>query len=283
MTGYAFAKYHGLGNDFILLNGLDHTEPPITSHTAIAWCERRVGIGADGVITLLPSRQAACRMHMFNADGSEAPMCGNGLRCLVTFARDEGLITQDAYTVETSAGLLHVQFVESAEPAAPDIAVQMGQPRLLARETPTTLAPDDQTVIEAQMVVGGKTWTVTAMNMGNPQCVLFLPQLDGIDIHTLGPAFERHPAFPLWTNVMFTQVLSSKQLRVIPWERGAGATLACGTGACAAAVAGALTGRTERAVQVTLPGGALRVHWDETTGQVIMTGPARRVFAGRIE
>jgi diaminopimelate epimerase len=219
-------------------------------------------------------------MQLFNADGSEASMCGNGLRCLGLFVRDEGPITAEAYAVETPAGLMEVQLVTDPLGQVVEIAAQIGQPRLLARDVPTTLVPGDQCALEASIEVADRPWTVTAMTMGASHCVVFLPTLDGLDVHGLGPAFECHPAFPQRTNVMFTQVLNPHHLRVIPWERGVGATLACGTGACAAVVAGALTGRSGREASVTLPGGVLRVRWDENSQQVTMTGPATRVFSG---
>lgn len=283
MKRQPFAKYHGLGNDFVLINALQEPAPGVDGQTAAAWCDRHFGIGADGVILLLPSQQAACRMQLFNTDGSLASSCGNGLRCLALFARDEGIISASSYSVETPAGIVGVQLDIGPHGQVGAIAVHMGQPRLRARDVPTRLAPPDQDVVETPITAGQQAWTVTAMRMGASHCVLFLPALDAIDVHVLGPAFECHPAFPQRINVMFAQVIDHDHLRVIPWERGVGATLACGSGACAASVAGALTGRTGRQVDVTMPGGTLHVCWDKASGQVTLAGPARRVFAGYIE
>lgn len=282
MHSYSFAKYHGLGNDFILVNCLNDPHPAIDGPMASAWCNRHTGIGADGIILLLPSERAACRMQILNSDGSEAPMCGNGLRCLVMFARDEKIVTADEYSVETLAGTLAVRVESDATGCAVGVRVQMGRPYLLAREVPTTLVPGDQRAIEVPLMVGDKTWQVTAVNTGNPQCVVFTPDVAAIDVHTLGPLIEKQPAFPRGVNVMFAQIVNRTQLLVRPWERGVGATLACGTGACAALVAGVLGGHTERRAQVILPGGALRIEWDEQTDQVMMAGPAVRVFVGCI-
>ncbi len=284
---YSFAKYHGLGNDFILLDGLSRSLPAMERQTVMAWCDRHLGIGADGVIVVRPSRRAACRMQIFNADGTEAPMCGNGLRCLAMFVWDEALLSETHYTVETLAGLLPVKLERDALGQVTGVTVHMGQPRLSAGEVPMVLTPDDQSLgrltrpVQVPVAVNGRIWEVTAVNTGAPQCVVFVPDVDALDICTLGPALEHHPAFPQGVNVMLTQVIHRSQVRVRPWERGVGATLACGTGACAVVVAGVLTGQTERQVQVLLPGGALHIQWEEDTGQMVMTGPATRVFTGQ--
>ncbi len=274
-----FAKYHGLGNDFILVNGL-HAPVTLNAQEAIRLCDRHFGIGADGVILALPSVKADCRMQLFNSDGSEAEMCGNGLRCLAQFVWDEGLIRKTEMTVETLAGLKRPYLHVEGEHVV-DISVDMGRPLLLARDVPTTLALPEAKAIDVPLDVDGVTWRVTALNTGVPHCVVWVSDVEAADWRALGPRIEHHPAFPCKTNVMFVQVLARDHLRVRPWERGAGATLACGTGACAAAVAAAITDRAERDVQVALPGGALRVRWDEKTEEMIMTGPAERVFVGQ--
>jgi diaminopimelate epimerase len=274
-----FSKYHGLGNDFILVNGLGTPAPDIDPQEAIRLCDRHFGIGADGVILALPSPNADCRMQLINSDGSEAEMCGNGLRCLARFVWDEGLIRKTELVVETLAGLkrvrLHVDGVDVIE-----IAVGMGKPFLLARDVPTTLVEPDARAIDVPLEIDGATFHVTALNTGVPHCIVFVPDVESVDWRSLGPRIEHHPAFPRKTNVMFTQVVARDHVRVRPWERGAGATLACGTGACAAAVAAAITGRAERDMAVTLPGGTLRIQWDATSDEMIMTGPAERVFVG---
>lgn len=273
-----FVKYHGAGNDFILVDGLS-SQAAISPTRAIQLCDRHFGIGADGVILALPSKIADCRMQLYNSDGSEAEMCGNGLRCLARFVWDEGLIRKTELTVETPAGLrrarLGMQGLRVTE-----ISVEMGAPLLLASDVPTTLAAPSASAVEAPLVVDGTLWRVTALNTGVAHCIIFVADTEAIDWRTIGPRIVVHPAFPQKTNVMFTQVVAQDHLFVRPWERGAGPTLACGTGACAAAVAAVLTGRTERDVQVTLPGGALRIQWDAGGNGITMTGPAERVFVG---
>jgi diaminopimelate epimerase len=273
-----FSKYHGLGNDFILVNGLGASAPDISPQEAIRLCDRHFGIGADGVILALPSLNADCRMQLINADGSEAEMCGNGLRCLARFVWDEGLIRKTEMVVETLAGLKRSRLRVEGEHVI-EIAVGMGKPFLLARDVPTTLVGPDARAMDVPLEIDGATFHVTALNTGVPHCIVFVPDVESVDWRCLGPRIEHHLAFPHKTNVMFTQVISREHLRVRPWERGAGATLACGTGACAAAVAAAVTGRAERAVAVTLPGGTLRIQWN-ADDEVIMTGPAERVFVG---
>ena len=274
-----FVKYHGLGNDFILVDGLGAPAPDISPQVAVCLCDRHFGIGADGVILVLPSPDADCRMQLINSDGSEAEMCGNGLRCLARFVWDEGLIRNTEIAVETLAGLKRARLRVEGE-CVTEIAVEMGKPLLLAREVPTTLVAPDERALNLPLEINGATFRVTALNTGVPHCVVFVPDVESVDWRSLGPRIEHHPAFPRKTNVMFTQVVARDHLRVCPWERGAGATLACGTGACAATVAAAVTGRAERDVAVTLPGGTLRIQWDATSGEMIMTGPAERVFVG---
>ncbi len=273
-----FSKYHGLGNDFILVNGLGTPAPDISPQEAICLCDRHFSIGADGVISVLPSTRADCRMRLINSDGSEAEMCGNGLRCLAQFVWDEGLIRKTEMTVETLAGLKHPRLCVEGDRAV-EISVEMGKPLWLANDVPTTLVAPGARAIDAPLEVEGVTWAVTVVNTGVPHCVVFVPDVEAVDWRSLGPRIEHHPAFPHKTNVMFTQVVARDHLRVRPWERGAGATLACGTGACAVAVAAAISGRAGRDVAVTLPGGTLRIQWD-ADDEMIMTGPAERVFVG---
>jgi diaminopimelate epimerase len=275
-----FAKYHGLGNDFILMNGLN-APVEMSAQTAIRLCNRHFGIGADGVILALPSTIADCRMQLYNSDGSVAEMCGNGLRCLAQFVWDEQLIRTADMTVETLAGLRHPRLRVNGERVV-EISVEMGKPLLLARDAPTTLVGPDDRAIDVPLELEGATWRVTVLNTGVPHCVIFASDVEAVDWRALGPRIVQHPAFPRKTNVMFTEVVARDHLRVRPWERGAGATLACGTGACAAAVAAALTGRAERNVQITLPGGALRIEWNTESDELTMTGPVERVFVGQV-
>jgi diaminopimelate epimerase len=275
-----FVKYHGAGNDFILVDGLS-AQAAIRPAQAIQLCDRHFGIGADGVILALPSKIADCRMQLYNSDGSEAEMCGNGLRCLVRFAWDEGLIRKTELTVETLAGLRRARLAVHG-PRVIEISVEMGSPLLLASDVPTTLAAPTASAVEAPLVMDDTLWHVTALNTGVPHCVIFVEDAEATNWRTIGPRIAAHPAFPQKTNVMFTQLVAQDHLYVRPWERGAGPTLACGTGACAAAIAAVLTGRAGRDVQVTLPGGTLRIQWDAGSNQIIMTGPAERVFVGEL-
>jgi diaminopimelate epimerase len=276
----SFHKYQGLGNDFILVDNRHQPQPCLTPEEAVALCNRRFGVGADGVIFLLPGQEGAdFSMRLFNSDGSEAEMCGNGIRCLARFLQDLGIPGQDgAYQIHTLAGRIVPQ-------VRPDglVTVDMGIPRLLAGQIPTTLAKPEEKVVRQPLQVGGREWAVTAVSMGNPHCVVFLEEggsLEELDLERVGPLFEHHPAFPERTNTEFAQVLGPNYLRLRVWERGAGATLACGTGACAALVAAVLEERAEPQATVELPGGNLEIRWDLDTQHVWMTGPALPVFRG---
>jgi len=277
-----FAKYQGLGNDFILVDGLGTPAPNIRLQEVVHLCNRHFGIGADGVILALSSPDADCRMQLINSDGTEAEMCGNGLRCLARFVWDEGLIRKTDMVVETLAGLKCVRLHVEGERVI-EIDVRMGKPLLLARDVPTTLVAPDARAIDVPLEVDGATFHVTALNTGVPHCVVLVPDVDAVDWRSIGSRIEHHAAFPRKTNVMFVQVISRDHLRVQPWERGAGPTLACGTGACAAAVAAVVTGRAEHDVSVTLPGGTLRIQWDAVNDEMIMIGPAERVFVGQVK
>ncbi|MFQ3679677.1 MAG: diaminopimelate epimerase [Pseudanabaenaceae cyanobacterium] len=271
--GMDFVKYHGLGNDFVLIDNRDRPDLAIPPAAVPAWCDRHRGIGADGVL-FLGQRDGFYQMRLINADGSEAEMCGNGVRCLAKFMQELGIPPEgNRYRVQTGAGLREL-FLE------PDgqITVDMGAPRLPAAEIPTTLVAPEERAIAVPLTVAAREWSVTAVSMGNPHAVVFVADVEAIDLATIGPQFETHPAFPQRVNTEFVQVLARDRLRVRVWERGAGATQACGTGACATVVAAVLTDRAERECTVELPGGDLRIRWDEPT--VWMTGPAVRVFAG---
>ncbi len=276
----AFHKYQGLGNDFILVDNRHQPQPCLTPEEAAALCNRRFGVGADGVIFLLPGQEGAdFSMRLFNSDGSEAEMCGNGIRCLARFLQDLGIPSRDgAYQIHTLAG----RIVPRVRPDGL-VTVDMGIPRLLAGQIPTTLARPEERVMRQPLQVAGREWRVTAVSMGNPHCVVFLEEegsLEELELEKVGPLFEHHPAFPERTNTEFVQVLSPSYLRLRVWERGAGATLACGTGACAALVAAVLEEQAEPQATVELPGGHLEVRWDLDTQHVWMTGPALPVFSG---
>ncbi len=275
-----FTKYHGLGNDFILIDNRTAKTPKITPEQAVKLCDRHFGIGADGVIFALPGeKDTDYTMRIFNSDGSEPEMCGNGIRCLAAFLADlEGISrTKDAYRIHTLAGVITPQLTPDGQ-----IKVDMGLPRLLAGEIPTTLAAADAKVINQPLEVAGQTWEVTCVSMGNPHCITFVDDVAAIALETIGPKFEHHPAFPQRTNTEFIQVVSRDYLKMRVWERGAGITLACGTGACASLVAAVLTDRSDRTATVELPGGCLEIEWSEVDQRIYMTGPADRVFTGKL-
>ncbi|MBV8888029.1 MAG: diaminopimelate epimerase [Chroococcidiopsidaceae cyanobacterium CP_BM_RX_35] len=272
-----FTKYHGLGNDFILIDNRESEEPVITPAQAVKLCDRHFGIGADGVIFALPGQQGAdYTMRIFNADGSEPEMCGNGIRCLARFLADlEGKSSQVVqYRIHTLAGVIAPEVKSDGQ-----VRVDMGEPRLLASEIPTTLG--NQKVIDTSLQVAGQSWSVTCVSMGNPHCITFVENVAAVPLEKIGPQFEHHPAFPQRTNTEFIQVVSPNYLIMRVWERGAGATLACGTGACAALVAGVLTHKCERIAKVELPGGTLEIEWSAVNQRLYMTGPAECVFTGK--
>ncbi|HLO84031.1 MAG TPA: diaminopimelate epimerase [Nostocaceae cyanobacterium] len=274
-----FTKYHGLGNDFILIDNRVSSTPILKPEQAVAMCDRHFGIGADGVIFALPGQNGTdYTMRIFNSDGSEPEMCGNGIRCLAVFLTElEGVNrTKDFYRIHTPAGVITPQLTPDGQ-----IKVDMGLPHLLAGEIPTTLAPADSKVINQPLEVAGKTWEVTCVSMGNPHCITFVDDVAAISLEAIGPQFETNPAFPQKTNTEFIQVVDRNYLKMRVWERGAGITLACGTGACASLVAGVLTEKCDRTATVELPGGPLEIEWSELDQRVYMTGPAERVFTGK--
>ncbi|MEG4836898.1 diaminopimelate epimerase [Microcoleus sp. B9-D4] len=272
-----FAKYHGLGNDFILIDNRHSSEPVITPEQAVDLCDRHFGIGADGVIFALPGQNDTdYTMRIFNSDGSEPEMCGNGIRCLAKFIADlEGSEAKTQYRIHTLAGVITPELRSDGQ-----VKVDMGVPRLLAAEIPTTLAAADAKVIDVPIEVADKSWSVTCVSMGNPHCITFVEDVSAVALETVGPQFEHNKAFPQRTNTEFIQVVRSDYVKMRVWERGAGVTLACGTGACAAVVAGVLVGKCDRATAVELPGGVLEIEWAEVSGRIYMTGPAQRVFTG---
>ena len=271
-----FTKMHGIGNDYIYVNGfeeqIDHP-----AEVARAVSDRHFGIGSDGLILILPSTQADFRMRMFNADGSEAQMCGNGIRCLAKYVYDRGMTQKTTIQVETLAGVLALQLFPS-HGVVEKVCVKMGEPRLERAQIPMQ-GPAGR-VLREPLVVDGTTFEVTAVSMGNPHCIVFVDDPQTFDVTSWGPRFEHHPAFPEGVNTEFVQVLDAQTFSMRVWERGSGETLACGTGASAVAVACHLTGRTERRVTGHLRGGSLELEWNETDNQVYMTGPAVEVFNG---
>jgi diaminopimelate epimerase len=272
-----FTKMHGLGNDYVYVNGFEeHLENPAVMARMIS--DRHFGIGADGLILILPSAQADFRMRMFNADGSEAQMCGNGIRCLAKYVYDHRLTRKTTLQIETLAGVLELQLMPRGD-VVDTVCVRMGEPRLQRLQIPMQ-GPAGQ-VINEPLLVEGKTFEITAVSMGNPHCVVFIDDPQTVEVEYWGPRFEHHQAFPEGVNTEFVHVLDNHTFRMRVWERGSGETLACGTGASAAAVACHLTGRTGRSVTAHLRGGTLELEWRQTDNQVYMTGPAVEVFSGQ--
>ena len=271
-----FTKMHGLGNDYVYVNGFEErVDDPAAMARAVS--DRHFGIGADGLILILPSDKADCRMRMFNADGSEAQMCGNGIRCVAKYVYDHDIARRTSLNVETLAGVLNLDLFVAGG-AVDRVRVRMGEPRLQRAQIPMQGTPGE--VINEPLLVDGATFDVTAVSMGNPHCVVFVENVDGFDVARWGPHFEHHDVFPEGVNTEFIQVHDRESFSMRVWERGSGETLACGTGASAAAVACHLTGRTARMVTAHLLGGPLELEWQASDNQVLMTGPAMEVFNG---
>jgi diaminopimelate epimerase len=274
----SFVKYHGLGNDFILVDNRHAPDPIITPEQAEKLCDRHFGIGADGVIFALPGQDGTdFTMRIYNSDGSEPEMCGNGIRCMARFLADlEGENAKSVYTIHTLAGLITPKLEADGQ-----ITVDMGKPRLIPAEIPTTLTRGGETVIAQPIEVAGQTWSVTCVSMGNPHCMTFVEDVAAIDLEKIGPLFETNVVFPAKTNVEFVEVVNAGYLKMRVWERGAGITLACGTGACATLVAAVLNGKADRTATIELPGGPLKIEW-AADDRIFMTGPAQLVFAGAV-
>lgn len=272
-----FTKVEGLGNDFILINCLEEkVNPKNFSSLAVGMCDRHFGIGADGLVPLLPSDTADIHMRIFNSDGSEAEMCGNVIRCVAKYLYEHGIVKKEKIRVETLAGIMIPElFVEDGRVKV--IRVDMGEPLLERSEIPMIGLPGK--VVDEPMEVDGVTYRVTAVSMGNPHCIIFVPDVEQVPLHAIGPRIETHHAFPRKTNVEFVQVLNRDEVKMKVWERGAGETMACGTGACATAVACILNDHTGRKVTVHLKTGELVIEWAENN-HVYMTGPAEEVFTG---
>ena len=273
-----FTKMEGLGNDYIYVN-TDRFPIPNPAEAAIRWSRPHTGIGSDGLILVSRSEVADFRMRIFNADGSEAMMCGNGSRCVGRFVYEHGLTDRTAITLETLSGIKHISGIDHPEA----VTVDMGEPLLQNREQVST-PTGDLTGIELQ--VNGQSWRGTYVCMGNPHVVFFCDDLGEVKLEEIGPLIECHPLFPQRTNVEFVQVLSAGDtsvLRMRVWERGSGVTQACGTGACATATAAFITERANRHSIIRMDGGDLDITLRETDNHILMTGPATTVFQGRIE
>lgn len=278
MAKLKFTKMHGAGNDYIYMNGFtQNIENP--SELAIKLSDRHFGIGSDGLVLILPSEIADIRMQMFNSDGSEAEMCGNASRCVGKYAFDNGLTEKTRISLETKAGIKYISLLEG-DANARKVTVDMGEPILEAAEIPV-VAPQSP-VLDLPLTIDGKEWKMTCVSMGNPHAVTFTTGIKDLNLPEIGPKFETNPVFPRKTNTEFIEVVDRKTLNMRVWERGAGETLACGTGACASAVAAVLKGLTDREVTIHLLGGDLHIEWRESDNHVYMTGEAVTVFSGEI-
>jgi diaminopimelate epimerase len=274
-----FTKMHGAGNDYVYVDCFKETvDNP--AETAIKVSNRNFGIGSDGLILIMPSDKADVRMRMFNSDGSESEMCGNGIRCVAKYAYDHGIVTKTEITAETGAGILTLQLFPNAANKVDRVRVNMGLPRLSREEIPMNGTPTPQVVAE-ELTVLDKTFKITCVSMGNPHCIIYVDDVDNFPVATYGPLIENHQLFPRRTNVEFIQIISRTEVKQRTWERGAGETLACGTGASAVCVAGVLNNLTDRKILNHLAGGDLELEWVEN-GPVFMTGPATEVFSGEI-
>ncbi len=272
----SFSKWHGLGNDFVIVNDLKG-EFEQYSQMAIEICDRHLGIGADGLVFLLSSEVADFQMRIFNSDGSEAEMCGNATRCMARYVYEYGLTNKTKVTLETKAGIITPELI-FVDGALSTIRVDMGQPRLKPSEIPVISSANEQ-VVNDLLVVEGKEYYITCVSMGNPHCVLFVDQIDDVDLSSIGPMIETHPAFPRKINVEFVEVINRQKVRMRVWERGAGITMACGTGACATLTAGVLNGKIDRQAIIELDGGELFIEWG-IDNHIYMSGPATEVFRG---
>lgn len=275
-----FTKMQGAGNDYVYVNCFEE-QVVNPEQVAIKVSNRNFGIGSDGLILIMPSQVADVRMRMFNSDGSESEMCGNGIRCVAKYAYDHGIVNKKEITAETGAGVLTLQLVTDGANKVEKVRVNMGKPRLGRAEIPMLGAAGEQ-VVSQPLNILHTTFHITCASMGNPHCVIFVDDVEKFQVEKYGPLIENHELFPRRTNVEFVQVISRTEVRQRTWERGAGETLACGTGASAVCVAGALNGLTEKKILNHLSGGDLELEWAED-GFLYMTGPAKEVFTGEIE
>lgn len=273
-----FTKMQGIGNDYVYVNCLeekvDHPE-----ELAKLVSDRHFGIGSDGLILIKPSEVADFEMAMYNADGSRGEMCGNGIRCVAKYVYDRGLTDKTHISIETLAGIKYLELtVEKGQVS--QVRVDMGEPELLAEKIP--VISQQEKVIDVPITAGEKEYRMTCVSMGNPHCVVFMEDVEHLEIEKIGPLFENHELFPKRINTEFVKVIDRKTLQMRVWERGSGETLACGTGACATAVAAMLNGFCEDEVQIHLLGGDLTIEWKKESNHVFMTGPAEIVFDGEI-
>lgn len=276
-----FTKMHGLGNDFVVFAQFSEL-PKDADQLAIQICNRHFGVGADGLVFILPSTIADIRMRIINADGTEAEQCGNAIRCVAKYAYDYQLVKSKQLAIQTEAGIQKVELhFDDDEEIVSSVTVNMGEPILEGKLIPSTL--DQSLIIEQPIKVGDRKFNYTAVSMGNPHAIIFVEDLSNFPVEKWGPQIEVNPLFPRKTNVEFVSVLSDQHVAMRVWERGVGETLACGTGACATVVASVLNKKTRPAVTVSLKGGDLHIEWNQQDNHVYMSGEATEVFRGTIE
>lgn len=274
-----FTKMQGAGNDYVYVNCFaEQVDDPAA--VAVKVSNRNFGIGSDGLILIMPSDKADVRMRMFNSDGSESEMCGNGIRCVAKYAFDHGLVAKKEISAETGAGILTLQLFTGADHKVDKVRVNMGPPRLTRAEIPMQGDPAEKVISEPLNILHS-TFNITCASMGNPHCVIFVDDVENFQVEKYGPIIENHELFPRRTNVEFVQVISRTEVRQRTWERGAGETLACGTGSSAVTAACILNGLTEKKILNHLSGGDLEMEW-AADGNIYMTGPAVEVFSGEI-
>ena len=272
-----FTKWQACGNDFIFINAINLDITEIINQAKLL-CDRHFGIGADGIIFILPSNKADLKMRIFNSDGSEAEMCGNGIRCFAKYVYDNGIIDKKEFAVETLAGIMKPKVTVGDDGKVSLVTINMGKPFTDRAQIP--MEGPSGPVIDEPIEIDGKTYNITSLLMGVPHTMTYVKDVDAVDLHELGPKFETYKAFPRKTNMNFVQVIDDHTIKVHTWERGAGATLACGTGSCACAVGSFLNGFTGRSVDVQLYLGTLHIEYNEQDGNVYMTGPAAVTFTG---
>ena len=279
MQTFKFTKMHGAGNDYIYVNCFEEKVEDINA-TAKAVSDRHFGIGSDGLVLICPSDKADFKMDMYNSDGTQAEMCGNATRCVGKYVHDRGLTDKTEITLETLAGIKILKFNLNDKGEVETVQVNMGEPELVPKNIP--IDSDLERFIQEDVEVDGKTYKITGVSMGNPHAVTFIDDTDSLEIEKIGPKFENHPLFPRRINTEFAQIVDDKTIKMRVWERGAGETLACGTGACATMVAANLSGLVGDEADLVLLGGTLHIKWDKSDNCVYMTGPAAFVFDGEI-
>ncbi len=275
-----FIKMHGLGNDYVYVDGFkEKLDNPGEVSKFVS--DRHFGIGSDGLIMINPSDKADFEMAMYNADGSRGEMCGNGIRCVAKFVYDNGLTDKTDISVETLGGIKYLDLTVK-DGKVEKVRVDMGEPILIPGDIPVRAEGKDKVVSEP-LTVEGQEYAITCVSMGNPHCIIYVDDVDGLELEKIGPKFENNEMFPNRINTEFIRIINKNEIQMRVWERGSGETLACGTGACASVVASVLNGHTDRTVRVHLLGGDLEIEWDESDNHVYMTGPATTVFKGTID